>query len=150
VEDDAQNGPDHVDAHRSVLLVASPFARRGVVDRTLYTTCGVVRTIELILGLPPLSQCDAAATPLYAAFQPSSSAGTYTALPPRYPIDERNLDAAPKAAASATLDLSREDRIPMRLMNEILWASVHGPEVPMPPPVRAAFVRPAPDEDDLD
>ena len=68
LEDDAQNGPDHVDAHRSVLLVASPFTRRGAVDHTLYTTSGVLRTIELILGLPPMSQYDAAATPLYNAF----------------------------------------------------------------------------------
>ena len=63
LEDDAQNGPDHVDAHRSVLLVASAWARRGAVDSTLYTTSGVLRTIELLLGLPPMSQYDAAATP---------------------------------------------------------------------------------------
>ncbi len=68
LEDDAQNGPDHVDAHRSVLLVASPWAKRGAVDSTLYTTSGVLRTIELILGLPPMSQYDAAATPMFAAF----------------------------------------------------------------------------------
>ena len=63
LEDDAQNGPDHVDAHRSVLLVASAWAKRGAVDSTLYTTSGVLRTIELLLGLPPMSQYDAAATP---------------------------------------------------------------------------------------
>src|SRR5205085_4689114 len=68
LEDDAQNGPDHVDAHRSLLLAVSPFSRRGVVDSTLYTTCGVLRTMELILGLPPMSQYDAAATPMYNAF----------------------------------------------------------------------------------
>ena len=68
LEDDAQNGPDHVDAHRSVLLAISPFIRRGVVDSTLYTTSGVLRTMELILGLPPMSQYDAAATPMYHAF----------------------------------------------------------------------------------
>ena len=148
VEDDAQDGPDHVDAHRSVLLVASPYVKKGVVDRTLYTTCGVLRTMELILGMPPLSQCDAAATPLYAAFQPTAEAGTFTALAPRIPIDEKNLESAPGAAASAALDFSGEDRIPMRLMNEILWASVRGPHVPMPPPVRAAFVRPAAEDED--
>src|SRR6059036_2894194 len=67
VEDDAQAGPDHVDSHRSVLLVASPFARRGFVDHTLYSTSSVLRTIELILGLGPMSQYDAAATPLFNA-----------------------------------------------------------------------------------
>jgi len=56
VEDDAQAGPDHVDSHRSVMLVASPFAKRGAVDHTLYTTSSVLRTIELILGIPPMSQ----------------------------------------------------------------------------------------------
>ncbi len=71
VEDDAQSGPDHVDSHRSVLLVASPFAKRGFVDHTFYSTSGVLRTIELVLGLPPMSQYDAAATPLYNAFQPT-------------------------------------------------------------------------------
>jgi YVTN family beta-propeller protein len=142
VEDDAQDGPDHVDAHRSVLLVASPYVRKGAIDSTLYTTCGVLRTMELVFGLPPLSQCDAAATPLYAAFQATPLMRTFAAVAPRIPVDEKNLESAPLAAASATLDLSGEDLIPMRLMNEILWASVRGPNVPMPPPVRAAFVRP--------
>src|SRR5213079_1673673 len=64
LEDDAQDGPDHVDAHRSVLLVASPYARQNAVDSTFYTTASVLRTIEGILGLPPLSQYDAGATPL--------------------------------------------------------------------------------------
>src|SRR5207249_5865979 len=75
LEDDAQNGPDHVDAHRSVLLVASPYARRDAVDSTFYTTASVLRTIEGILGLPPLSQYDAGATPLWNAFtrRPDSS-----------------------------------------------------------------------------
>jgi hypothetical protein len=69
VEDDAQNGPDHVDSHRSVALAISPFVRRQAVDSTLYTTSSVLRTMELILGLPPMSQYDAAATPMYNAFQ---------------------------------------------------------------------------------
>ena len=148
LEDDAQDGPDHVDAHRSVLLVASPYVRKGAVDHTLYTTCGVLRTMELILGFPPLSQCDAAATPLHAAFQTAPLDRTFAALPPHIPIDEKNLESAPGASASASLDFSEEDLIPMRLMNEILWTSVRGPNVPMPPPVRAAFVRPLAEEDD--
>jgi hypothetical protein len=68
--------------------------------------------------------------------------------PARIDVNEKNLDSAPGAAASAALDFSKEDLIPLRLMNEILWASVRGPNVPMPPPVRAAFVRPAPDDDE--
>ena len=83
LEDDAQNGPDHVDAHRSVLLAISPFSRRGVVDSTLYTTSGVLRTMELILGLPPMSQHDAAATPMIRAFHDARRTLTpvYTFLP---------------------------------------------------------------------
>ena len=74
VEDDAQNGPDHVDAHRSIALVASPYVLRGSVDSTLYTTSGMLRTMELILGMPPMSQYDAAATPFYRAFTMKASA----------------------------------------------------------------------------
>src|SRR5213078_5416891 len=69
VEDDAQNGPDHVDAHRSVALVISPYTKRGAVDSTMYSTSGMLRTMELILGLQPMSQFDAAATPMYQSFQ---------------------------------------------------------------------------------
>jgi DNA-binding beta-propeller fold protein YncE len=90
LEDDAQAGPDHVDSHRSVLLVASPFARRGAVDRTFYTTSGVLRTIELILGLPPMSQYDAAATPMYNAFAGTPNLAAFRHLDARVPLDERN------------------------------------------------------------
>ena len=68
LEDDAQNGPDHVDAHRSPLYIAGPYVKRNFVDHTPYTTSGVLRTIELILGIPPMSQYDAAATPLWRSF----------------------------------------------------------------------------------
>ena len=82
LEDDAQNGPDHVDAHRSPALVISPFTKRRVVDSTLYTTSSVLRTMELILGLEPMSQYDAAAPPMYSAFQPMPDAAPFTLLPP--------------------------------------------------------------------
>jgi hypothetical protein len=82
LEDDAQNGPDHVDAHRSPALVVSPFVKRRTVDSTLYTTSAMLRTIELILGLPPMSQYDAAATPMYAAFQPTPDQRCNTPLCP--------------------------------------------------------------------
>jgi YVTN family beta-propeller protein len=93
LEDDAQNGPDHVDAHRSVLLLASPWARRGAVDSTFYTTSSVVRTIGLLLDLPPLSQFDAGAAPLWNAFAPRADttafAGLPSALAPRRAQSER-------------------------------------------------------------
>ena len=65
VEDDAQNGPDHVDAHRTIAFVISPYTRRSFVDSTMYSTASMLRTIELILGLKPMSQFDAAAMPMY-------------------------------------------------------------------------------------
>jgi hypothetical protein len=147
LEDDAQNGPDHVDAHRSVALVASPYARRRAVVSSLYTTCGMLRTIELILGLPPMSQCDAAAAPMYGAFQSKPDLAPYRRRDARVPIDEMNDPAAPEARASLMLDLEEADRVPDIAGNEILWKAVRGEDCPMPPPVRAAFVRPLHDDD---
>jgi len=155
VEDDAQSGPDHVDSHRSVLLVASPFAKRGVVDHTMYTTCGVLRTIELILGIPPMSQYDAAATPLYNAFTGTPNLAAFTRALPRVPLDEHNLPTSFGSALSAAMDFSTEDRAPEALLNEIIWRSVKGARSPMPPPRRSVLVRPSPsaldaDDDDRD
>jgi YVTN family beta-propeller protein len=141
LEDDAQNGPDHVDAHRSVLLVASPFSRRRAVDSTLYTTSGVLRTIELILGLPPMSQYDAAATPLYNAFTGTAVRTPYKALPARVPLDETNPPKGPGSEESARMDFSAPDRAPDLLLNEIVWKAMRGADARMPPPRRAAFVR---------
>jgi YVTN family beta-propeller protein len=147
LEDDAQNGPDHVDAHRSVALVASPYARRRVVDSEFATTCGMLRTIELILGLPPMSQCDAAATPMYGAFQAKPDLTPFRRRDARVPVDEMNDPAAPQARASLMLDLEEADRVPDVAGNEILWKVVRGEDCPMPPPVHAAFVRPLRDDD---
>ena len=145
LEDDAQNGPDHVDAHRSVALVASPYARRRAVVSALYTTCGMLRTIELILGLPPMSQCDAAASPMYGAFQPAADPAPYRRREARVPTDEMNDPAAPASAASARMNLEEADRVPDIVANEILWKAVRGQACPMPPPVRAAWVSPRSD-----
>jgi hypothetical protein len=154
LEDDAQNGPDHVDAHRSPAFVASPFARRGAVDHTLYTTSGVLRTMELILGLPPMSQYDASATPLYGAFQMAPVVAPFAHREARVPLDEINRPGAPGAEASARMDFTEADRTPELELNEILWRSIHGPGAVMPPPVHAAFIRPVAgadgnDDDDL-
>ncbi|MGE5244944.1 MAG: alkaline phosphatase family protein, partial [Betaproteobacteria bacterium] len=141
VEDDAQNGPDHVDAHRSVLLAISSFARRRAVDSTLYTTSGVLRTIELVLGLPPMSQYDAAATPMYAAFQATPALTPFTHLAARIPLDEKNDWTSYGARASLQMDLSQPDLAPERELNEILWRSIKGADSSMPPIVRSAWVR---------
>jgi hypothetical protein len=140
LEDDAQNGPDHVDAHRSPALVVSPFAKRRVVDSTLYTTSSVLRTMELILGLEPMSQYDASAPPMYGAFQPTPDAGPFSALPARVPLDEINTFTSYGAAASLRMNLEVADMAPELDLNEIIWRSIRGADSPMPPPRRAAFI----------
>jgi len=147
VEDDAQNGPDHVDVHRSIAFAISPFSRRRVVDSTMYTTAGVLRTMELILGVPPMSQYDASATPMYNAFQATPALTPFTVLPARISTTERNPPAAYGADASARMDFSEPDRAPEQELNEILWRSVRGADAPLPPVVRRAFVRRAADGD---
>ena len=98
VEDDAQSGPDHVDAHRTEALVAGPFVRRGAVDSTPYTTCSMLRTIELILGLEPMSQFDAEAAPMRASFQPEPDLSPFSALAAGVDIEARNVRNGPSAA----------------------------------------------------
>lgn len=144
LEDDSQNGPDHVDAHRSPAFVISPFARHGVVDSTLYTTAGMLRTMELILGLPPMTQLDAAATPMYHAFTTTSTLAPYTTKPETIDLNEINGASAPGGAASARMNFDREDQAPELELNQILWQSIHGAGSRMPPPVHAAFVHAQP------
>jgi hypothetical protein len=138
LEDDAQGGPDHVDAHRSVLLVASPFARRGVVDSTFYTTSSVVRSIGLILGLAPLSQYDAGATPLWHAFASRLDPTPYVALPNVWPLDERSplsvRSAIPLEAFAAA------DAPDAAVLNREIWESVR-PAERMPAPRQALLPR---------
>jgi hypothetical protein len=147
LEDDAQNGPDHVDAHRSVAFVLSPYARRGGVDSTLYTTSGMLRTMELILGLPPMSQYDAAATPFYNAFQEKPVLTAFARREAQVPLDEKNEPTAWGALASLAMNLEDADMAPEFELNEVLWKSVRGSSSPMPPPVRAAFIRSTPEAD---
>src|SRR5262249_42579108 len=90
LEDDAQNGPDHVDAHRSPAFIASPYVKRGSVDSTLYTPSAMLRTMELILGLPPMSQYDAAGHPMYNAFTKTPAAAPFSKRDPRVRLDEMN------------------------------------------------------------
>jgi YVTN family beta-propeller protein len=140
LEDDAQDGPDHVDAHRSVALVISPYTKREAVDSTMYSTSGMLRTIELILGLEPMSQYDAAATPLYGSFQMKPNYTPYQHREAQISIQEMNADSDYGAADSLAIDFRDPDRIPMQRMNEILWKSIKGAASVMPPPVRAAFI----------
>lgn len=141
LEDDAQNGPDHVDAHRSTAFVISPYIKRHLVDHTMYSTTGMLRTIELILGLPPMSQYDAAATPLWDCFTATADLSPYLVHPAQVDINSRNPAQGPGARVSAGFDLSRPDAVPDQQLNQVIWESVKGPLVPMPVPQRSAFVR---------
>ncbi len=142
VEDDAQNGSDHVDAHRTVALAISPFTRRKGVDSTLYSTSSMLRTMELILGLEPMSQFDASARPMYASFTAEADAAPFVHKPATVDLDALNTRREPLADLSSRLDLDGEDRADDLLFNEIVWKAVKGVDSPMPPPVRAAFVMP--------
>ena len=112
LEDDAQNGPDHVDAHRSPAFVISPYTRRGTVNHTLYTTAGVLRTLELVLGLPPMSQYDAAARPLFGCFQATPTLAPYQAKAAQVPLDTRNTAWNRSAERSSHFNLASEDATP--------------------------------------
>lgn len=140
LEDDAQNGADHVDAHRTLAFVASPYIKRHTVDSTMYSTCSMLRTIELILGLKPMSQFDAAAVPMFAAFQGKPDLAGYTALPARIDLDEINTKVTWGEKISRTMDFTKEDAADDLLLNEVIWQSVRGENSRAPAPVHAAFV----------
>jgi YVTN family beta-propeller protein len=110
VEDDPQNGVDHVDGHRSPILVISPYAKRGVVNHNYYTQINVVKTIEQILGIPPMNQEDRAAVPMFSAFTNEPDFSTYNALPETVPL---TLGVAPSPAK----DLAGTLKIPVALLS---------------------------------
>jgi DNA-binding beta-propeller fold protein YncE len=133
IEDDAQNGMDHVDAHRSPAFVISPWVTKNTVDHHFYNTCSVLHTMEHLLGLPPMCQYDAIA-PLLAVFgnHPANEAPYSAILPAREIISEINGKTAYHAAQSARLDFSQADRVPDAILNDILWHAVKGVNTPMP------------------
>ena len=141
VEDDAQNGPDHVDAHRSTGYVAGGFVKTGFVDHTPYSTTSFLRTIELILGLPPMSQYDAAAEPLWRCFDTSAVHAAFHTRPPQTNLFERNFALNEWQRQSEGFDFAREDRAPEQALNQVIWFACHGTSVPFPAPVHAAFVK---------
>jgi YVTN family beta-propeller protein len=148
VEDDAQNGPDHVDAHRTEALVISPYTRHGAVDSTLYSTTSLLRTMELILGLQPMTQFDAAATPMFNSFQPQPDATPYAALPATVDWGATNTSLA--WGAKQKFNFQKEDANDDIKFNEVIWRSVKGADQPMPAPVHAGFVFASAKSDDDD
>ncbi len=139
IEDDAQNGPDHVDAHRTVGLVVSPYTKRKHVDSTQYATVSLIRTMELILGLPPLSQYDAAARPMFASFTNKLDATPYKHTPAEIDLNAKNAKDAFGASRSNKMDFSDYDLADDFELNEILWYAVMGENAPQPPAVRRAI-----------
>jgi hypothetical protein len=147
LEDDAQNGADHVDAHRSIAFVISPYVKRRYVDHTMYSTTSMLRTMELILGLPPMSQYDAAATPMWRCFTDKPDFTPIRAIEPGVSIDERNAWVEPLSRISETWNLAEVDAVPDREFNEVLWKAIKGLDSEMPAPRRAAWLRADRDDD---
>lgn len=138
IEDDAQNGPDHVDARRTVGLIYSPYVKRGgIVDSTMYTTVSYLRTMELILGLPPMTQYDQLATPLYNCFTTTATLAPFMPETAKVDLQAKNPATGTGAQRSARLDFSEYDKADFDELNEILWDSLKG--TPMPAPVRSAW-----------
>ena len=150
IEDDAQNGSDHVDAHRTVALVISPYAKRRHVDSNMYSTASMLRTMELILNLQPMTQFDAAALPMFDSFQAQADLTPYMARPATVDLSACNLPTAWGSRLSAQLDFSKEDAADDLVLNEIIWKSIRGADSTMPPPVRAGFVFAHPEASDDD
>ncbi|HEY4026391.1 MAG TPA: beta-propeller fold lactonase family protein [Candidatus Dormibacteraeota bacterium] len=138
VEDDAQNGPDHVDAHRTEALVISPYTQTGRVDSTFYSTVSMLRTMELIVGLRPMTQFDAAATPMLNSFARRPNLRTYDAVTPSQSLTEVNTAAAPMAAQSAAMNFDQADAPSAPALNQAIWQSVKGAWSVMPAPVTTA------------
>jgi hypothetical protein len=147
VEDDAQNGADHVDAHRSTAYLFGGFVKRGFVDHTLYTTTSMLRTMELILGLPPMTQYDAAATPMWRCFDTIAKPYPFKALIPAVDFNEKNTVKNEWQRRSENFDFAKEDSNNDLEFNRVLWHGLKGNQ-PFPGPRRAAFILPKTEDPD--
>ena len=136
IEDDAQNGPDHVDSHRTAGLVISPYVKRGYVDSEMYSTVSMLRTVELLLGLPPMTQHDAAAVPMVNSLMAKPDLSGFKAVQAQTDLMTRNPPQGYGAAISARMDFSEPDRADEDALNRVLWHSIKGADVPYPAPMR--------------
>ncbi|HWI56622.1 MAG TPA: alkaline phosphatase family protein, partial [Bacillota bacterium] len=140
IEDDPQNGWDHVSGYRTTAYVASPYTRRGAVVGTQYNQTSLLRTMELILGLPPMNQLDATATPMLDCFTNQPDLTPFAAVPNKVPLDEMNPEPRKisdpllrkQAYASARLPLAKVDQCPEDVLNRILWHAMKGSQIPYP------------------
>ena len=139
LEDDAQNGPDHVDSHRSPAFVISPWVKRHAVDSSMYNTASMLRTMEFLLGLKPMTHFDAGARPMTAAFQSQPDPAPYAAEKPRISLEEKNPAATASAARAARMNFEEADENDDDELNDILWRAIRR-DAP-PPPMRSIFGR---------
>jgi YVTN family beta-propeller protein len=150
LEDDAQNGADHVDAHRSTAYIAGGFVKRNFVDHTMYSTSSVLRTMELILGMPPMTQYDAAALPMFNCFLEQALPSNFVAIMPNINLSEKNIASNYWQQKSENMNFAKEDAADDNELNKILWVAMRGENTIMPSPKRAAFVRLTAKKDDED
>jgi YVTN family beta-propeller protein len=146
LEDDAQNGADHIDAHRSPAYIAGGFVKRNVVDHTPYTTVSVLRTIELILGMQPMTQYDAAATPMWRCFDSIARPINFKSILPQVDLDEKNIASNEWQRRSELFDFAKEDNNNDLEFNKVLWHGLKG-DKPFPGPRRTAYIIPMAEED---
>ena len=141
LEDDAQNGPDHVDSHRSPAFLISPWVKHHAVDSSMYNTTSMLRTMEFLLGLKPMTHFDAGARPMTAAFQSQPNAAPYTAEKPRIPLDDKNpaATAGVPLGSGARMTFEEADTNDDDELNDILWRAIRR-DAP-PPPMRSFFGR---------
>jgi DNA-binding beta-propeller fold protein YncE len=139
IEDDSQDGPDHVDSHRAPAWVISPYTRRGIVDSTMYNQTSILRTIEHIVGMPPLTHFDASAPLMFGSFSAKPDPTAYSVIAPRVPLTDLNPMSAAAAKESSGLDFSKPDQVDDRLLNTMLWHALKNADPPMP--VRSSFGR---------
>jgi len=147
LEDDAQNGADHVDAHRSPAYVAGGFVKRNFVDHTPYTTSSILRTMELILGMSPMTQYDAAATPMWRCFDSSPKEFKFNALIPNIDFNQQNTVINEWQKKSELFNFAVEDSNNDIEFNRVLWHGIKG-NIPFPGPRRAAFIKAEMEDDE--
>lgn len=150
IEDDAQDGPDHIDAHRTTAYVAGGFVKRGYVDHTMYSTSSMLRTIELILGMPPMTQYDAAAESMWRSFSSTPNMEPFVSVPAQIDITQKNTAMNEWQRRSEQFDFSKEDKIRETDFNLVLWHGIKGDNIPLPAPKRAAFLKLTNDKKDGD
>jgi hypothetical protein len=137
LEDDAQNGPDHVDSHRSPAFVISAWSKRHVVDSTMYNTTSMLRTIEFLLGLRPMTHFDASSRPMTTVFLSQPNPARYVAEKPRISLDDKNPAATAAAARAANMNFEEADANDDDELNDMLWRAIRKDEPP--PPMRSIF-----------